>query len=177
MLPIILPGQTEVNVRGVCYTIIAVLLCALQTTIFNFISIYGIRPNLLLAFVVCVALLRGNVEGGMTGLLCGILTDVMGYGSFGIHALLYMYIGIAIGFFSGKFYRVRLVVAFSFTFVINLTYGLLYYFFAFYIWGKGGMWFAISNKIFPESLYTAFLSILLLLMISHINNRINAREA
>lgn len=163
--------------RGVTYTIIAVLLCALQTTIFEFIKLFGVRPNLLLAFVVCVALLRGSVEGGAVGLMCGIFSDVMGYGTFGVNTFMLLYIGVVLGLFCGKFYRVRSIVAFSFAFAASFTYGFLYYFFAYYVWGNGGMWFAISRKILPESLYTAFMSMLILLFLAFINKRFNAREA
>jgi rod shape-determining protein MreD len=154
-----------------------VLLCALQTTVFRFFGIFGARPNLLLAFTVCAALLRGSPEGGAVGLLCGILADVGGYGAFGVHALMYLYIGAGLGLVCGQFYRVRSVVAFTFAFAACFTYGFLYYFFSYFIWGYGTLWFALPRKILPESVSTALAAVLILPLLTRINRRFGARGA
>ncbi len=163
--------------RGVTNSIFAILLCAWQTTVFDKIDFFGTRPNLLLAFTVCVALLYGSVEGGGIGLLCGVMTDVMGYGAFGINSLMLMYIGIGVGLVSKRFYRIEGIVAFAFSFASTFTYGIVYFFFAFFIWGNGSMWFAFSRRILPESIYTSFMAVLLVIMLKHINNRFFVREA
>lgn len=158
--------------RGVFYTILAVLFCALQTTIFGAVNLFGVRPNLLMALFVCVALLRGCFEGGAVGLLCGLLTDVMGYGTFGVNSLMFLYMGAGLGLLNGKFYRVRGVVAVFSAFAASFTYSFFYYFFAYFVWGNGGMWFALSHKILPESVYTAVAAIPVLFILIVMNKRL-----
>ncbi|OQB16042.1 MAG: rod shape-determining protein MreD [Firmicutes bacterium ADurb.Bin193] len=162
--------------RAVVYIITAILLSVLQTTFFGHAEIFGARPGLLLALVVCVALLRGSVDGGGVGLFCGLVTDIIGCGTFGVHSLMFMYTGVLAGLFSSKFYRVRGIVAFCFSLAFSLINGFLYYFFAHFIWGRTQMWFALSRKIFPESIYTAFAAIPILLIIRWANRRYGARE-
>ena len=163
--------------KGAIYAILAVLFCALQTTVFEYLPFFSVRPNLLLGLVVCAALIGGAAEGGMVGFLCGILADVMGYGAFGVNTLMMMYTGVLLGISSRNFYRIRNVVAFSFAFVMNFIYSFLFYFFTYYIWGQGGFWLAIGRKILPESLYTAALSVLIILILRFANRRLSEKEA
>lgn len=156
---------------GVIYTALTVIFCALQTTVFEHLKIFGARPNLLIALLVCVALTRGSLAGGAVGLLCGLAADSAGYGAFGVNSLLMLYTGVGIGFFSVRFYRIRSVVVFIFAFTAVFLYGVVYYFLMFYIWDKGGMWFAITRKILPEGLYTAVLSIAVIRIIKFVNMR------
>lgn len=162
--------------RGAIYTVLAILLCALQTTIFDHLSFFGTRPNLLIGLVVCVALTRGHLAGGGIGLLCGVFIDVLGHGTFGVSSLLFLYIGVALGLLSNKFYRIRSLVVFIFTFITNFVYAFLIFFFKFYIWGYGSMWNAIAQKILPATIYTATLAILILFIIRRVNRNTVQRE-
>ncbi|MDD3766099.1 MAG: rod shape-determining protein MreD [Eubacteriales bacterium] len=163
--------------RGAIYTVLAIILCALQTTIFEHLSFFGTVPNLLIGLVVCVALTRSALEGGAIGLLCGIFIDVLGRGTFGVNALLFLYIGVALGLVSNKFYRIRGLVVFAFAFLSNFVYAFLMFFFKFYIWGYGNMLAALAKKIIPETIYTAVFSVLILFLIRSINKRVMGEEA
>jgi len=160
---------------GVIYTILTVIFCALQTTVFEHLKLFGTRPNLLIALVVCVALAHGALAGGAVGLLCGVVSDIMGCGVFGINSLLMMYLGAGIGFFSSSFYRIRSIVVFIFAFAASFTYKIIYYFLVFYIWGKGAMLFAVVNEVLPGSLYTAIASVFIIKIIQFVNGRFSAR--
>jgi rod shape-determining protein MreD len=157
-------------VRGVIYTVLAVVFCALQTTVFEYLKIFGVRPNLLMALVVCVALTRGSVPAGALGLLCGVITDVMSGGTFGVNSLLMFYVGVGVGFFHAKFYRIRSIVVFVFSLTAFFTYAIIYYFLVFYIWGQGDMWITLIKKILPESIYTAVLSIGVIRIVGAVNS-------
>ena len=137
---------------------------------------FGARANLMMALVVCVALTRGSFVGGAIGLLCGLITDVMGYGTFGVNSILMLYTGVCIGFFSFKFYRIRGIVAVIFSIFAVFTYNLIYYFFVYYIWGKGGMWFAITKIIIPECLYTAVIAVPLQKLIIAVNRHLDIKQ-
>lgn len=163
--------------RGAVYTVFAIILCALQTTIFEHLSFFGTRPNLLIGLVVCVALTRSALEGGAIGLLCGVFMDVLGYGTFGINALLLLYTGVALGLVSNKFYRIRGLVVFAFAFLSNFVYAFLMFFFKFYIWGYGSLLDAIVKTIIPETIYTAVFSVLILYLIRNVDRRVTGEEA
>ena len=166
----------SIDFRAVIYIIIIILLYAFQTTVLSLIAIYGAMPDLVLAFVVCAALVRGEFCGGWVGLVCGILTDVMSYGAFGLFSILYLYTGIGIGLVSKTFYSVRTVVAATFSFSMCFILRFLHYFFGFYIWGKGGLWFALSQEIFPVSIYTAVAAVPMLLFVRYLSKRFSPEE-
>ena len=105
---------------------------------------------------------------------CGLITDVIGYGI--RKFILMIYTGVCIGLFSFKFYRIRGIVAVIFSIFAVFTYNLIYYFFVYYIWGKGGMWFAITKIIIPECLYTAVIAVPLQKLIIAVNRHLDIKQ-
>jgi rod shape-determining protein MreD len=70
-----------------------------QLSIVANIEIFRGHPNLLLVTVVCVALLRGAIFGGVAGFSAGLLADTGVFGTLGFTALL---LTLA-GYWSGRY--------------------------------------------------------------------------
>ncbi|GEM_PF-2202106 len=59
-------------------------------------------PNLMLAETVSVGFLYGKAIGLATGVVCGLLTDILGIGNPGFYTLAYAWIGFGNGFLSER---------------------------------------------------------------------------
>ena len=162
--------------RAVIYTISVILLTALQTTLINCLQIFGVKPNLLLVFVVCVALLGGSIEGGMVGLLCGVIADVVGHGAFGINSLAYLYVGVVVGYLCINFFRGGAIVAIGFVFGTSIVCGLLYYAFTYLMWGDTNLFLVLLRRIIPETIYNTAITLPIYFLFKRIDFRLGVRK-
>jgi len=94
----------------------------LQTTLIQYMELWGVKPNLMLIIIICFSLLRGSVGGAVIGLFSGILMDFFAAEVFGLHSLLCMYTGVVTGSLSSRFVRENYLVAVLFTFVLSFVY-------------------------------------------------------
>jgi len=148
------------KIKVLAYSICIFVITLLQSTIIDYIKIMNVKPNLLLAFIVVVAILRGNVEGTVIGFICGLCHDVISGKMIGVFALLGLYIGLLIGSVNKRLYRENVLIAVFFTFV----YEYVFYFFNLFLRGKGDLIFPLKNVILPEAVYNSVLSILIFII-------------
>ena len=80
-------------------SLIALLLLVLQTTVVPFLSLGGFLPDLLLVWLVFIAIRRGQVEAALSGFVVGFLQDVTTTQFFGLAALAKTVGGFAAGYF------------------------------------------------------------------------------
>lgn len=69
-------------VKYCSYVLILLALYVLQTTP-GFLSVFGIKPNLVIPAVVCIAMVEGEFVGGLLGALGGWLLDLGAFSVFG----------------------------------------------------------------------------------------------
>ncbi|AUS97704.1 rod shape-determining protein MreD [Clostridium thermosuccinogenes] len=143
----------------VAYSACLFVLGLIQSTVLDYIRVFNVKPNLLLAFVVVTALLRGNMEGAVIGFLSGLCLDVISGKLIGFYTLLCMYIGLIIGSVNKRLYRENFLIAVFFTFVATFTYEYTVYFFSIFLKGKGDLLFPLKAVILPEAVYNCVLSI------------------
>ena len=87
------------------WTVALVLLYALQTSLFTFVSFDGFSANLMLLMTVSVAFLRGQEKGAFFGFLAGLLQDTTTGSYFGMAIFSYMTVGLVFGKFSVNLFR------------------------------------------------------------------------
>lgn len=83
--------------RIVFICILAVINVILESTSFQYMRIYGIKPDFSIMIIVAYAIMRGSSYGAFTGLGIGLLIDIMYGRVVGINALSYMVTGYIIG--------------------------------------------------------------------------------
>lgn len=76
---------------------LAVVNVILESTLFQYVRIYGIKPDFSTMIIVSYAIMRGSSFGTFTGLGIGLLIDIMYGRVIGINALSYMVTGYIIG--------------------------------------------------------------------------------
>lgn len=147
----------------------------MQSTVFDMIRIRGISPNFSIMIIVSFALLRGSKEGSIIGFFAGLLMDAVFGTSRGYLAI----IGACIGYFCGKFnkdfYKENFVLPFMLTLISTVIHGFLVSF-PFLLRGKINYIYFIKNIIFPETIYTVILSLIVYQIIYVINEKIEQNE-
>lgn len=87
------------------WTMLTIVLYALQTSLLTFVSFDGFSANLMLLLVVSIAFVRGHKYGIFFGFVAGILQDLTSGSYFGIATLSYMTLGLVFGKFSVNLFR------------------------------------------------------------------------
>ena len=78
-----------------CITIgfIIIICFILQSTLFHYLALAGVVPNLLLIVTMSFGLMRGRKEGMLVGFFSGLLIDIFFGTVLGPYALIYMTMG------------------------------------------------------------------------------------
>ena len=77
--------------------LIAFISFILQVSVFSKVDIFGANINIIIAFVICLSLILGSKSASYTGLVIGLLEDLMFSKIIGVRALSYFLIGHVVG--------------------------------------------------------------------------------
>ena len=77
--------------------LIAFISFILQVSVFSKVDIFGANINIIVAFVICLSLTLGSKSASYTGLVIGLLEDLMFSKIIGVRALSYFLIGHVVG--------------------------------------------------------------------------------
>jgi len=97
----------------------------LQSTVFRYIAIRGVRPDLALIVLVFVALRRGSMTAQVAGFAAGIVEDLVSVSPVGFHMLLRTVIGYLYGLLSGNVFLDPLLMPIVLTIVATILKGLV----------------------------------------------------
>jgi rod shape-determining protein MreD len=147
----------------------------LQTTIFRELTFIGVAPQICLVLVVVAGMLSGKEWGAICGAGMGLLYDIVSGRIVGLNAILFMYIGFFVGVLCKGFFKHKRIVVLFFTAAAELTYSILYYFFAFFIWGQMNIIYVFSKIIVPELLYTTVVAVPIYVLMEKINDYIERK--
>ena len=148
----------------------------LQSTVFGFIEIIGIRPNTAILIVVSYAILRGDAEGAAFGFFAGLLQDCFFGEIIGMHALMYMALGYASGKPFKDFFHENIFFPLILGSIGVLAYGLCFYVINFLFRGKLDFFYYFRKIILPETVYTTAIATPVYRLIYAINSRLTGRK-
>ncbi len=157
--------------------LIIILICFLfQTSVFRFLDLAGIVPNLLLIPTVSFGMMRGRKEGMLVGFCSGLLMDIF-YGSIiGPYALLYMYLGYINGFFHRVYYMEDILLPMLMVGANDLVFNLLVYVFAYLLRNRLEFGFYFIHVILPELIYTMVITLIIYKPLVRINRWLKRKE-
>ncbi len=147
--------------RGVRDTIVLLVVLILQATVAHRIAIAGVKPDLLVAFVVYFAWMRGPVSGVVGGFMVGLMQDLDAPGPLGLNAFSKTVVGFLIAKAGFRVHRSNVGVRFFFFLFAMLAHDVIY--FGVYTAGDFGAF--VREFLFvgiPSALYTTVLVLLLL---------------
>jgi len=163
--------KAKIPIYALCILIIVVV----QSTLLHYIKIHNVKPNLLIVFIVAVALMRGNIEGAAVGFFSGLLQDMLFGRIIGFYALLGMYLGLIVGSVYRRLYKENVLIVVFFTFVSTVVYeGLVYFFNSFgaIIDGQTDVLYAFKDVILPEAVYNSAVSIFMFIVVLKLHYRL-----
>jgi len=148
-------------VKGLRDALVLLVVLILQATVVHRIEIAGVRPDLLVAFVVYFGWMRGPIPGVIGGFTVGLLQDIDAPGPLGLNALAKTVVGFIVAKAGFRVHRSNVGVRFVFFLTAMLVHDLIY--FGFYTSGDvGGLVRQFVFVALPSALYTTVLVVLLL---------------
>lgn len=150
--------------------IIACFLC--QSTLFHYLELAGVVPNLLLIITMSFGLMRGRKEGLLVGFFSGLLVDVFSGTVIGPFAFLYMTLGYANGFFHRIYYVEDVLLPMFMITVNDFLFNISVYFVYFMLRNKLQFSEYLVKIILPEMIYTILITLFFYKILVRINLRL-----
>lgn len=133
--------------------IIVVINFIVQSTILPYISIFGVVPNTTILIIISIAFLRGEYYGGFTGLVMGLLQDIIYSTIIGINGFIYFFLGFFLGKLESKISRDNLVLPLLFSILGTIYYHLMRYVFMFFLSTPIAFASIFSRELLVEIIY------------------------
>jgi len=146
-----------------------------QTSLYNYLNIFGVIPNISLIFVVIFAMMTNGIIGGAVGILTGFLYDIMLYDVFGVYTLIYFIIGAVIGSFSEYVNRENYTLYSLATLLSTLFLHISLYIVLFFLKYNIESVTSILKNIVLEIILNTFVSIFVLKFIIYLFNKFNIK--
>jgi hypothetical protein len=134
----------------------------------------AVCPIPLVACSTAIAIREGPFEGGLYGLLAGIITDTWAFHFLGLASLIFLSLGVAAGVLT------RLLLHSSYTSAALISaaaaffYGFLAHQFIFSLWGYEGSQILYWQSLLPSSLFTGVWGVVLFWAVGAIGKRFSA---
>lgn len=138
--------------------LILVTSLALQSTIFSFFEIAGIKPDLVLIIVIFNALLQGSREGAVFGFVGGLLQDIILGQNVGMNALAKMATGYLVGLTEKKVFKENLLIPIFYLLVATIINESFIYVLTLFLGFKINYISAFSRIILPVAIYNSCLA-------------------
>ncbi|MBI5418303.1 rod shape-determining protein MreD [Candidatus Poribacteria bacterium] len=153
--------------------IIIIISILLQGTFLIWFEIKHVKPDLVLAVVVCVALIDNVEQSTIFGFCAGLVEDILCGGILGLNALTKTIIGFTISQFNKNLYNANIIIQALISFLATILHGVIIYSilenFQFNVsWTDNFL-----NILFPAAFYNVLLTILIF---SKINNWIKVQR-
>lgn len=162
--------------RKIVMTFLIIICTLLQCSVFQFVEIASIKPNLLLIITVSFGLMRGRKSGLLTGFFSGLCCDLFFESIIGFNALIYMWIGYLAGYFYRIFYDDDIKTPLLLISTGDLLYGIVVYIATFLFRGRINFFFYLGRIIIPEILYTMILTIITYRILYSINRKLSKTD-
>lgn len=157
--------------------LLIILICfLLQTSLFRYLDLADIVPNLLLIPTMSFGMMRGRKEGMLVGFFSGLLLDIFYGAVIGPYALLYMYLGYINGFFHRVYYMEDILLPMLMAGANDLVYNIAVYLFAYLLRSRLDFGFYFIHVILPEITYTMLMTLIIYKPLVRINRWLKRKE-
>lgn len=157
-----------------CITIgIIIIICFLcQCTVFHFLELSGVVPNLLLIVTMSFGLMRGRKEGLFVGFFSGLLIDIFSGVYLGPFAFIYMTMGYINGFFHRIYYVEDVLLPMLMITLNEFIFNIVVYVVYFLLRNRLDFGNYLISVIFPEMMYTILITLFFYKILVRINLRL-----
>lgn len=157
--------------RAAIHGIFLILFMIIQATWLDAVSVFGVKPNLFVTYIIVLSCFCGKNEAAITGFIFGFLLDILIGRVLGVNAVLMMLLGFFIAYFCEKVIRKNTVfIVMLIALLVSAAYELLYYIVAF----LGDLHFkeALLKTILPECVYNSVLAAFIYFIIKKLSGRL-----
>jgi len=140
-------------IKNLIYTLMLLTAYVLQETP-ALLEINGVRPMLVAAVIVSIAMLEGEFSGGLYGLFGGILCDTAAFHIFGVASIFFLIFGCACGLLIIYLVQPNRRTAFLLSFLFSLFYGGIAHYLIYGMWGYDGAAMLLLTRTLPCAVYT-----------------------
>lgn len=150
--------------RAITYTVVSLLILLLTTTLVRFLSVDQIVPDLILVWIVYIAIREGQIAGMCAGFILGLLVDLLSGpdGMTGLGALSKTIAGFLAGYFYNENKTLQTLGGYQFILaigVVSLVHNVIY--FLIFLQGTEMSWWKMIVAYgVPTTLYTAAVGLL-----------------
>lgn len=139
--------------------LIIIVSLILQNAILPYMTIFGVMGNLSLGVVISIALLGKKPYASISGLILGLLQDILFSSIVGINALIYFIIGYILERADLHISRDNIYMAMAFTAAFTLAYNLLYFILMYFAAKNVSLVHFLMYKLLIEVIYNSLLAI------------------
>lgn len=149
------------------FLLLMALSLILQATVLDYVSIWGVKPDLVLLLAIFNGFHLGTREGAFLGFISGIIEDLFSGSYIGLNALSKMVAGCVAGEAGQRFYRENVIVAAGVTFFSSIAGLFVNYLLLLFLSINLPPFYAVFRIILPTAFYTAVLVLLFFGRVSH----------
>lgn len=143
----------------------------LQVTLFNFIGICGVVPNITLILIVVFSLTTNEYFGGLIGLFFGFFYDVLIMNTIGIYALIYFFVGFFLGMLSDDVNRESKLMFLIATVIATVFYHFMMYLVLFFLKFDASGLKLIFSKVILQIIFNTVLCYPICYLLKYIFNK------
>ena len=158
--------------RCITIGIIIVICFLLQCTVFHYIELAGVVPNLLLIVTMSFGLMRGRREGLLVGFFSGLLIDIFFGSVLGPYAFIYMTLGYGNGFFHRIYYVEDVLLPMIMISLNDFIYNIIIYVVFFLMRNRLDFLGYLKDVMLPEMIYTILITLFFYKILVRINLRL-----
>lgn len=158
--------------RCITIGIIIVICFLLQCTVFHYIELAGVVPNLLLIVTMSFGLMRGRREGLLVGFFSGLLIDIFFGSVLGPYAFIYMTLGYGNGFFHRIYYVEDVLLPMIMISLNDFIYNIIIYVVFFLMRNRLDFLVYLKDVMLPEMIYTILITLFFYKILVRINLRL-----
>lgn len=141
--------------RMMLIVIIGLVLFTFQSAPDSFLTIKGVAPNMLIPFVIAVAVFFGGNTGAFFGLFAGLLLDLYTTSMLPLNAILVMVFGCACGLITRHFMTKNLFSALLLCILVLISYyTICWLVYQVAMTSSGRVWYYLHRSI-PGMVYSA----------------------
>ncbi len=125
---------------------------------FEFISIFGITPQLVFISMVCFCIFYGKERGLVMAVSIGIITDIITVSPIGTNAIPFLGASVLCGITYETVFEKNLGTTLITIFALTLVYNVFTYVFQIFIRGEYTFLFALWRYILPTCVYNTLVA-------------------
>lgn len=144
--------------RKIILALMVIVSLILQSTVFNYIKVAGVKPDLVLVIIIFNALINGSKDGAILGFAGGLLQDILIGQFIGLNALSKAATGYIFGFVGKKLYRENIFIPILSLLLGSVFNDLMTYFLGYFVQLNIPFLKALYDVIIPTAIYNSCLA-------------------